>query len=129
MTEPHEEPLVASLEGRAEARRRDGTYPPDIDASLQADVDRRIRDASTHTSALRAAVAQLHDLGGFELPSYRGSNKVKALYATVVDKLLGFALADIVRQLERHRVALDRVLEVVVEEAEATGATARDDGA
>lgn len=117
--------LAAELEARAADRRRDGTYPPDVDAALAADVDDRRRAVATHTTALRAAQSQLRDVGVFELPSYRGTSRIKGWYAKVIDKAVGHALADLVHQLEAHRVAVERVLDAIVEEIEAADADRR----
>lgn len=120
-----ESPLEA-LQASAQERRADGTYPPGIDEALRHDVQRRFRDASTHTSALRAAVARLRELGAFELPRYRGSSPAKARYDRLLHKVVGYALADLVRQLEAYRSAVDRVLDAVIEETEATSRDERD---
>lgn len=117
MSDP-DESLAGSLEAKAARRRGDGTYPDGIDAALEAEVADRLRSASTQTTALRASVARLHDLDGFEVPAYRGSNPVKAVYAKVVGKAVEHALADLVRQLEAHRDAVERVLDALVAEVE-----------
>lgn len=118
MIAPWNVTLLEELEARAAARRVDGTYPPDLDATLRADVDQRLQNASTHTTALRAAVAQLRALGPFEVRPYRGTNRAKALYATVVQKAFGHAVADLVRQLEAYRIGMERVLDAVIDETE-----------
>lgn len=110
--------LLAELEARAASRRRDGTYPPDVDAELSAEVEARLRAVSTHTTALRAAQAQLRDFGPFEMPSYRGTDRLKRWYAKAIDKVVGHALADLVAQLEAHRIAVERVLDALVEATE-----------
>lgn len=110
--------LLAELERRTAARRRDGTYPPDIDAALAAHVEDRLRTASTHTTALRAARSQLHALGAFEMPAYRGTNRIKGWYAKAIEKAVGHAVADLVRQLEAHRLAVERLVDAIVEEIE-----------
>lgn len=114
-TDPEE--LAEELARRAADRRRDGTYPPGIDEALAADVAARIREASTHTTALRAAVAQVRALGPFEVPRYRGTSRVRSVYDRMIRAAVGYALADLVRQLEAYRTALDRVLDAVVDEA------------
>ena len=112
------EPTLESLRVRAEARRADGTYPPGIDDALRDDVARRLNAAAVHSTALRSAVARLRELGHFELPRYRGSSPAKRAYDRLVSRVIGHALADVVRQLEAYRTELDRVLDAVVEEIE-----------
>lgn len=110
------ETVAGEVAGRALDRQRDGTYPPGIDDALTADVDARIREASTHTTALRAAVAQVRALGPFEIPRYRGTSRVRSAYDRMIRAAVGYALADLVRQLESYRTAIDRVLDAVVDE-------------
>lgn len=102
----------------AAARRADGTYPPGADEALEAEARRRLDAARTHTTALRAAVERVRELGPFEVPRYRGRNPGKAVYDRLVHRAVGHALADLVRQLEAYRSALDRVLDEVVEVTE-----------
>lgn len=116
-TDPEE--LAEELAHRAADRRRDGTYPAGIDDTLAVDVDSRIRAASTHTTALRAAVAQVRALDPFEVPRYRGTGHIRSAYDRMIRAAVGYALADLVRQLESYRAALDRVLDAVVDEVEA----------
>jgi hypothetical protein len=109
------DPELERLRRQAEARLADGTYPAGIDDHLFAETDRRMRAAATQTTELRAALARLRDLGPFEVPRHRGRSRVKNVYDNAVHRVLGYAFADIVRQLERYRAELDRVLEALVE--------------
>ncbi len=108
------------IEARAAARRRDGTYPSGVDDTLRDDVASRISAVSTHTTALRAAVAQVRALGSFEIPRYHGDSRIRSLYDRMVRTAVGYALADLVRQLEAHRAGVDRVLDEVVAEFDDT---------
>lgn len=106
-------PDVAALEAQAATRRHDGTYPPGIDDHLTAEFAHRRAAAATQTTALRAAIDGVRAIGPYQQPVYRGQRRIKAVYDRLVDKVIGHAFADLVRQLEAHRVALDRLLDVL----------------
>lgn len=122
MTDPGE--VSAELERRVAQRRRDGTYPDGADEALERDVDHRLRAAARQTSELRAAVERLREAGPYHLRSRADDRGLKALYAATVERLVGHALRDIIRQLDEHEAALLRVLDVVTEQLERRDADA-----
>lgn len=95
-----------------------GPYPPGIDASLRGDFDQRLRAAAIQTTELRAALARARAAGHFEERSRRHDGRLKAAYARAVEAVVGFALRDVLRQLNEHRAALDEVLDLLVEQVE-----------
>lgn len=107
------------LAARAAAHRADGTFPAGVDDALRDDFDRELRAAAVQTTELRAALDLFRAASRFELRSYRGSSRGKAAYARVVERIVGFALRDILWQLDRHQVALDRLLTALVDRIEA----------
>lgn len=109
---------AADLERRAARRRQDGTYPDGVDDRLRADFDARLSEAAVQTSALRAAIDDLRAVGPVRLRPYQGTSRLKALYTRAVHAVIGPVLADLVRQVDAHQSALDRVVSVVSAELE-----------
>lgn len=109
---------AARLAAQADARRRDGTYPTGIDEQLANDLDRRLDEARTQSTELRAALGQLRDAGRFRLRDRSADRGLKAVYSRAVELLVGHSLRDILRQLDAHQAALDRVLTTLIDRVE-----------
>ncbi len=110
--------LVAQLEAQAQERRDAGVYPPGIEDELRDEFARRLRAAATQTTELRAAQQHAHAAGMFELRPYTGDNRVKIALSKAVEKAVGYALIDIIGQLNSYRAGLDRLFDALIDRVE-----------
>lgn len=120
MSEPPEIDLHAladELAATAARRRADGTYPPGIDDDLRREFETRLHHiaAQLPSSSLRAAQHQAQLAGQFELRPYQGSNPAKAALSKGVDKAIGYALVDVLGQMNAYRAALDRLFDAMID--------------
>ncbi len=110
--------LVAQLAQSAEERRAAGVYPPGIDEELRQEFNRRLRAAATQTTELRAAQQHAHAAGMFELRPYTGESRIKSALSKAVEKAVGYALIDIIGQLNSYRAGLDRLFDALIDRVE-----------
>ncbi len=110
--------LVVQLADTAEERRAAGVYPPGIDDELRAEFSRRLRAAATQTTELRAAQQHAHAAGMFELRPYTGESRIKTALSKAVEKAVGYALIDIIGQLNSYRAGLDRLFDTLIDRVE-----------